>query len=140
MKYKSIFLLHFILISLVVNGQSVQRWNSGGKLNPLQANMDIRHYTLSLDVDIPNQAINGFVETDLILAHPADTILFDLIDRFEVKKILVEKQVANFSRKDDKIFITAGKRLTEGKHTVRIEYGGKPPIAARPPWNGGFTW
>ena len=140
MKYKLILLFHFIIISLGVNGQSPQRWNSGGKLNPLQANMDIRHYTLSLDVDIPNQMINGFVETDLILVHPADTILFDLIDQFEVKKIIVGKQVVHFSRKDDKIFITADKRFDKGKQKVRIEYGGKPPIAVRPPWNGGFTW
>ncbi len=139
MNYKSIFIL-FLLFSLSLNAQTIQRWNSGGKLNPLQANMDIRHYTISLEVDISNQRINGFVETDLILAHPADTILFDLIDIFKVKKIIVEKQIVSFSRKNDKIFITAGKKFNEGKHKVRIEYEGKPPIAARPPWNGGFTW
>jgi aminopeptidase N len=140
MKHKSISLFIFLFFSLGLSAQNQQSWNSGGKLNPLQANMDIRHYTLSLDVDIPNQAINGFVEVDFILTHPADTILFDLIDRFEVKQIRVEKQVVNFSRKDDKIFITSSKLFHEGKHTVRIEYGGKPPIAAKPPWNGGFTW
>ena len=140
MKRKIAFLLSLLCFSLTLTAQDVQHWISGGKLNPLQANMDIRHYTLSLDVDIPNQAITGFVETDLVLAHPADTLLFDLIDRFEVKKITVEKQVVKFLRKDDKIFITANKRFNEGKHTVKIEYGGKPPVAANPPWNGGFTW
>ncbi len=140
MKYQSIFLVIFLFLSLGINAQNTQSWISGGKLNPLQANMDIRHYTLSLEVDIPNQSINGFVETDLILAHQADTILFDLIDRFEVKRIWVDKQIVNFSRKEDKIFITTPKGFSAGKHTVRIEYGGKPPIAVKPPWNGGFTW
>jgi len=140
MKYKPMFLFSFLLFSLGLTAQDIQHWNSGGKLNPIQANMDVRHYTLSLDVDIPNQAIHGFVETDLVLTKPADTILFDLIDRFEVTKIMVEKRVVNFTRKEDKIFITSSQRFSEGKHRVRIEYGGKPPIAARPPWNGGFTW
>jgi len=140
MKYKSIILLHILFVGLALHAQKAQQWNSGGKLNPLQANMDIRHYTLSLDVDMAKQTINGFVETDLILSHPADTILFDLIDQFEVKKIMIEKKLGNFSRKDDKIFITTGKPFQGGKHRVRIEYGGTPPVAARPPWNGGFTW
>lgn len=138
MRY-SLILLATLFTNLSVNGQNVQRWNSGGKLNPLQGNMDIRHYTLSLNVDIPNQRIDGFVETNLLLAHATDTILFDLIDRFEVKKITVDKQSVSFTRKDDKVFVNH-KTFKEGKHLVRIEYGGKPPIAARPPWNGGFTW
>ncbi|MEJ0056031.1 MAG: hypothetical protein WDN75_10455 [Bacteroidota bacterium] len=138
MKYKSILFLT-LFFSWTLHGQSIQRWNSGGKLNPLQANMDIRHYTISLDVDISNQHIGGFVEADLILTNPADTILFDLIDRFNVQKITVDKQSVNFIRKDDKIFVT-GRSFSQGKHKVRIEYEGKPPIAAKPPWNGGFTW
>lgn len=138
MRY-TLILLTILFASMSLNAQNTQRWISGGKLNPLQGNMDIRHYTLSLNVDIPNQRIDGFVETNLILTHVTDTILFDLIDRFDVKKITVDKQSVSFVRKNDKIFITH-KSFREGKHNVRIEYGGKPPIAARPPWNGGFTW
>jgi aminopeptidase N len=140
MKHKSIIILFTVLIVFSSHGQPVEQWNSGGKLNPVQANMDIRHYTLSLDIDIPNQSISGFVETDLILAKATDSLLFDLIDRFVVKKIMVDKQVVNYTRSDDKIFITSGKRFIQGKHKVRIEYSGKPPIPVRPPWNSGFTW
>jgi aminopeptidase N len=138
MKYKSILLFSFLFSITSLTAQD--SWISGGKLNPLQANMDIRHYTLSLDVDIPNQSIDGFVETDLELAHVADTILFDLIDRFTVKKITVDKKVVKFSRGNDKIFITADKGFIKGKHKVKIDYNGKPPVAVKPPWNGGFTW
>jgi len=129
-----------LLSGLNLHAQSVQRWNSGGPLNPLQANMDIRHYTLSLTVDIAGQRIKGFVETNLLLSLPADTILFDLIDRFDVKKIYVDKKAVGFSRKDDKIFIVQPAAFKAGAHLVRIEYEGLPPVAARPPWNGGFTW
>ena len=139
MKSKLILLLFVLFTGLKLNAQQ-DAWISGGKLNPLQANMDIRHYTLSLDVDIPNQSIAGFVETDLLLSRPSDTILFDLIDRFTVTKISVDKKVVKFTRSDDKIFITADVRFPAGKHKVKIEYNGKPPIAARPPWKGGFTW
>ncbi|MBS1952183.1 MAG: hypothetical protein OJF59_001161 [Cytophagales bacterium] len=133
------YLIVFVFISCQLYAQhSPQRWNSGGKLNPLQANMDIRHYTLSLNVNIPEQRIEGFVETELILIQPADTILFDLIDRYNVKKIWVDNRPAAFLRKNDHIFIIG--RIQSGRHKTKIEYEGNPPVAVRPPWLGGFTW
>jgi aminopeptidase N len=140
MKYQHIFLLSLLFLNSTLTAQDIEKWNSGGKLDPLQANMDIRHYTLSLNVDIPDKSIAGFVETDLILVHPADTILFDLIDRFVVKEITVDKKVVKFTRGNDRIYITSDKQFLQGKHKVKIVYEGKPPIPARPPWSGGFTW
>lgn len=139
MKLLTVIALPF-LFSISGVAQKPQVWSSGGKLNPLQANMDIRHYTLSLDVDISNQAIDGFLEADLILQNSADTILFDLIDQFSVSKIIIDRQAINFRRRDDKVFIFGRDRFFAGRHKVKIEYGGKPPIAVNPPWEGGFTW
>jgi hypothetical protein len=53
--------------------------SSGGKLNPLQANMDIRHYTLALDVDIADESVAGYVTIDFILQQPTDKVLFYLL-------------------------------------------------------------
>ncbi len=137
----SLFTLLFLVLGLApLSAQKTQKWNSGGKLHPLQANMDIRHYTLSLEVDIPNQAISGFVETDLELKKATDTILFDLIDQFVVSAIRIDNKTVSFTRREDKIFITSDKTILPGKHQVKIEYNGKPPVAVNPPWQGGFTW
>ncbi len=102
--------------------------------------MDIRHYTLSLDVDIPGKSINGYTEIDLLLARAADTILFDLINRMKVKKVTVDGKAADYFQKDDYLFITGKNGFKAGKQKIRIDYGGKPPVAVKPPWNGGFTW
>ncbi len=66
--------------------------SSGGKLKLLQANMDIRHYTLALDVDIPNEAISGYAKIDFILEKPTDTLLFDLVHLLDVTKISAAKK------------------------------------------------
>ena len=63
---------------------------SGGKLNPLQALMDVRHYTLALEVDIPNQQIAGYVEVDVILSKATDSLLFDLYKGYKVSSIEVD--------------------------------------------------
>src|SRR5436190_13466948 len=120
--------------------RSISYMTSGGKLNPLQAIVDIRHYTLALDVDIERQQINGYTSIDLLLSQPTDTLLFDLVHLLTVKKITVNKKDAAFFQKDDHIFITGSKSFQPGKQTVKIEYGGQPPVAVKPPWKGGFTW
>jgi pterin-4a-carbinolamine dehydratase len=51
--------------------------------------MDIRHYTLSLKVDISKESITGFTDVDVILAKTADTLLLDLINLYEVSSIAV---------------------------------------------------
>jgi len=113
---------------------------SGGKLNPLQAIMDIRHYTIALDVNIEQQSIGGYTEIDLVLSQPTDTILFNLAHLYTIKKISVNKLNNAFVQMGDSIFIINNKKFNAGKQTVKIEYEGKPPVAVRPPWKGGFTW
>jgi aminopeptidase N len=114
--------------------------SAGGKLRPLQAIMDIRHNTLVLDVDIEKHAIDGYVETDLILSKSTDTLLFDLVHLLRVHNINVDKAKADFVQKGDSIFVLNKAGFKTGKHIVRISYGGQPPVAVRPPWKGGFTW
>ncbi len=114
--------------------------SSGGKLNPLQAIMDIRHYTISLNVDIEHKKIAGNTEISFLLSRKTDTLLFDLVHLLQVSAIKVNNKTAKFEQKDDKIFITSAGGFQAGKQVVKIEYAGEPPVALKPPWSGGFTW
>ena len=113
---------------------------SGGKLLPLQAIIDIRHYTIALEVDIKNQSISGSVEVSLNLSKKTDTILLNLVHLYTVTKISVNKKAVSFNQHDDKIFITAPAGFEMGNQQVTIDYNGIPPVAIKPPWDGGFTW
>jgi aminopeptidase N len=129
-------------VSLISAAQDrdISSLSSGGKLHPLQANMDIRHYTLSLAVDIAKHTINGFTEVDMILAAPTDTMLLDLVNHFTVSAVTVNGKKATFNHANHRLLITTGGNRLSGKAVVRINYGGEPPVAVRPPWLGGFTW
>ena len=122
------------------NNRDISYMTSGGKLQPLQAIQDIRHYTLALTVDIEHQSIQGTAEIDLILSKPIDTLLFDLVHLLTVSSITVNKQPVIFQQLNDKIYITNKTGFAAGKQTIKIAYGGEPPVAVRPPWKGGFTW
>jgi hypothetical protein len=122
------------------NSLDVSYLSSGGKLKPLQAIMDIRHYDINLDVDIAKRTIQGNTIVSLNLSKQSDTILLDLVHLLKVSKVLVNKKAVGFEQKDDKIFITSATGFKVGNQLVDIHYGGAPPVAVRPPWLGGFTW
>ena len=123
-----------------INSRDIAYLTSGGKLHPLQAIMDIRHYTIALDVDIAKQSISGSTEVSLNLSKKTDTILLDLIHLYKVTKIKVNNKAATFYQHDDKIFISSAAGFGIGNQKVFIEYSGIPPVAIKPPWDGGFTW
>ena len=137
-----VFSFLFMVVNLIAIGQNrdISNLSSGGKLNPLQANMDIRHYTISLDVDVSKESIKGYTEVDVVLANAADTLLLDLINFYQVSSILVNGKNHQFTHTDNKLYIVSDKGFQPGKAIVRVNYGGQPPVAVKPPWSGGFTW
>ena len=123
-----------------INSRDILYLTTGGKLQPLQAIMDIRHYNIVLDVDIAKQSISGSTEVSLNLSKKTDTILLDLIHLYKVTKIKVNNKAAAYYQHDDKIFITSAAGFEIGNQKVYVEYNGIPPVAVKPPWDGGFTW
>ena len=65
---RNLLLLFSTIISFTAEAQNLK---SGGKLKPEQAIMDIRHYTVALDVDTEQKTINGYTEIDLNLLQSA---------------------------------------------------------------------
>ncbi len=133
-----------ILIALLFAGQlyaqKLHTLTNGGKLKPEQAIMDVRHYTIALNVDIANKSIDGYTTVDVIMAQPTHVILLDLLDSFKVSKVLVNNKPQNFDYKNDMIKINLDNELPAGKASVKVFYGGKPHVARNPPWDDGFIW
>jgi aminopeptidase N len=112
----------------------------GGKLKPEQANMDIRHYTIDLALDIPGRSLTGYAIIRCDLLKPATSLLFDLMDSFRVQKVTVNGTQAEFTHDRHQLRITATQPWPAGLVTVRVDYAGHPMIAKRPPWDDGFTF
>jgi aminopeptidase N len=127
-----------LLLTLPFVGFS-QNLRSGGPLKPEQAIMDIRHYTIALDIDPKEQFISGYTDIDLILLKETDVLLFDFWHGLKVTGVYVNGQEKTFQHGEDDL-IRIAQSLTHGKVKVKIKYEGKPGIAERAPWTGGFQW
>lgn len=137
--------LFYSCLLLINTGQafaqaSTSRISSGGPLKPLQSIIDVRHYTIALNVDPEKQSINGYGQVDMILTRPTDTILLDLTHFYAITKTWVNNKAVSFTHINDLVYLKQPGGFAAGKQSVKIEYAGKPPVAARPPWQGGFTW
>ncbi len=102
--------------------------------------MDVRHYTIALNVNFEQKSIDGYTTIDVIMAQPTRVLLFDLLDSLGVKQVLVNNKKAPFEYKNNLIRINLPNELPAGKASVKVVYGGKPHIAIHPPWDDGFIW
>ena len=135
---RNLSILSLLLFSLTVNSQDLK---SGGILKPEQAIMDIRHYTVALDVDPSKKSINGYTEIDLNLLQRTNNLLFDFWHGLKISQLWVNGKIQTYTHtNDDYIKIPLSQQLPTGKVKVKVAYGGKPRVAPRPPWVGGFAW
>jgi len=131
----------FLFITTISLGIQAQNLKSGGKLKPEQAIMDIRHYTIVLNVDPEQKTINGYTEIDLNLQQSTNNLLFDLWHGLTISQVWVNDKKVNFKHtEDDLVNIALQQEHPAGKVKVNISYGGKPAIAEKAPWIGGFQW
>ena len=95
----SCFSVLILQVSMAQN-LDISYMSSGGKLKPLQAIMDIRHYTINMDVDIANKSIHGNTVVRLNLSKQTDTILLDLVHLLTVEKIKVDNNRYQLQRRN----------------------------------------
>jgi aminopeptidase N len=133
------FLLSLSLFTSITTIAQIEG-KSGGMLKPEQAIMDIRHYSLQLNVDPVTKTINGTAKIRLITSEATPYFLFDLSDSLPVSKTLIDGKTATFNHKGNLVSISLPQGIPAGNHEASIQYGGKPIVAKHPPWEGGFTW
>ncbi len=121
--------------------------NSGGPLMPEQAAYDVKSYDLVLRVDPAGQSIKGASTTHALIVHPTDWFVLDLDTALTVDSVtLVDSvkkahQPLHYERREGKLWVAFPKTRQPGEDVrVRVAYGGKPRVAPRPPWIGGFVW
>ena len=128
------------LLLLACTAAIAQRPSYGGKLKPEQANIDVLHYTIDLNLDIPGHSVDGNTSIRIKLLQPASALLFDLMDSFRVEKVTVNDKAATFTHENHELHITSAQPWPAGLATVKVQYAGHPMIAKRPPWDDGFTF
>jgi len=123
------------------NESSVRTLTSGGVLRPKQASYDVQHYDLKLTVDPERREIAGTLAMTAEVVEPRVGLMLDLDDAFEVTAVRADDQPVDFKHRFGEITIESEEVYdATGTVVIEVDYCGKPRVAPRPPWDGGFTW
>ncbi len=101
------------------------------------------YYDLNLKFDIDNKAIKGYNDIHFKVLKEHQTMQIDLFKNMNVDKIEMQGKELPYTRIYNAVIIdlTDAPTLSVGEVTsLRFYYSGKPIIARRPPWDGGFVY
>jgi aminopeptidase N len=117
---------------------------TGAPLGAVQQAMETPHLALALTVDPAGQSITGRADYTVRATTPLETVEFDLDPRLAVSEITLGGRPlagGQWSSEGGLISIALPAPLAAGETAnVGIAYAGKPRVAPRAPWDGGFVW
>jgi aminopeptidase N len=123
---------------------TAQTLNSGGVMPAEQARVHFDHAELHFTIDPAGQSIDASATLSFTAKSATDVLLLDLDRNLPISGIALDDQplaASQWSNPDGRLRIALPAPLaSSGKVRVTIRYGGKPHVAKKAPWDGGFVW
>ena len=117
---------------------------SGAERSLDQLQLDFEKADLKLRVEPASRSIRGDVALTFGARAPVTRIELDLDRNLPIDAIAVDGQplgASQWRNPQGKLTIDLPRRLEAGQQTtVRVQYHGRPHVARRAPWDGGFVW
>ena len=140
MKIKLCILL-FLFTCLGISQNFTRTDSIFGSITPQRAWWDLKHYDLDVSVFPERREITGTNTVTYTALDTGDELQLDLQAPMKLLSATQDGQSLEI-RKDGMFhYIQLKKKQKKGEtYTLKVTFSGKPVIARRPPWDGGFTW
>ncbi|HEU4642090.1 MAG TPA: M1 family metallopeptidase [Gemmatimonadaceae bacterium] len=112
-----------------------------GSDTPQRSWWDATFYDLHVHIEPADSSIRGYDGITYRVLRPASEMQIDLMTPLEVDSMVQDGESLRYRRDGNAFFVTltAPQQVGDSK-TITVYYHGKPRVAKRPPWDGGFTW
>lgn len=110
---------------------------------------DVKHYNISIDVDIANKRISGYNQiTFSVLKGGSNKMMqLDLQEPMDIEKVQdASDKPLPFKREGNVYWIDFGNKIfnetkeSKDDQSIYVYFKGKPGEAVNPPWDGGWVW
>jgi aminopeptidase N len=123
---------------------TAQTRKMGGPMPAEQMALIFEHLDLALKVFPDEKRIEGVATLSLRAKASISTLILDLFPKFTISEIDIDgRRIAPsaYSNPEGQLLIALAATVAAGTpFGARIVYAGTPPLAKRPPWEGGTTW
>jgi aminopeptidase N len=138
----------FALFALQANAQQLKKNDADserasflrGALTPVRTCYDINYYHLDVKIDIDDRSVSGSNEFVFTATQDFSELQFDLFENLTVEKVVYHGQELPFTREFAAVFVKFPTIKRGAKDSFTVFYSGKPQVAQRPPWDGGFIF
>ncbi|MGH7589839.1 MAG: M1 family metallopeptidase [Gemmatimonadales bacterium] len=112
-----------------------------GSIGPGRAWWDVTFYDLHVKVEPKDSSISGWNGISYRVTGPENEIQIDLQPPLTLDSVVQERHRLQVREDGNAWFVTLKAKQPMGAvKTVTAFYHGKPKVAKRPPWDGGFSW
>lgn len=112
-----------------------------GSITQERAWWDLEFYHLNVRINPADSSIKGSVNIRYKVLQPAQVLQVDLQRPLTIQRIIQDGKELDFRRDGNAFFVTLQKLQSTGnQESILVEYSGKPHVAKRAPWDGGFSW
>jgi aminopeptidase N len=112
-----------------------------GSITPERAWWNLKYYHLDIKVNPGDSTIYGSNTITYLALKSYGILQIDLQEPLDILKVEQNGRELQFKREGNVFWIKLSETPEPGRiYSLKVSYGGKPKISARPPWDGGITW
>jgi aminopeptidase N len=139
-----ICVLSLVLCALTfttVQAQFTRQDTLRGSITKERAWWDVTSYDLSVNINIPNNSIQGSNQVTFKTVEEGQIMQLDLQSPMVIDSVQYDGRLVNWQTEGNAHFIDLGMKIQPGQtQSIFIYYHGTPKMARKPPWDGGWTW
>lgn len=118
--------------------------NSGGLMPAEQRHVHFNHADLHIAVDPAHQRIDAIASLTFTALAPTGVLWLDLDRNLPISAVELDGKplpTSAWSNPEGRLKIQLPHALKVGERiTATVHYGGRPHVAKKAPWDGGFVW
>lgn len=112
-----------------------------GSITPEREWWDLTYYHLDIGVKPSDSTIYGSNTVTYRVLKTAEVMQIDLQEPMVLLKAEQNGKSLTFNREGNVYWVRMTEKQEPGRlYSVILNYGGKPKVSTRPPWEGGITW
>ncbi len=112
-----------------------------GALRAERTCYDVTFYDLNVKIDTGERSITGSNKIVFKTLEDFQTLQIDLFENMKIISIASAGKELKYRREFNAVFVEMNARMKVGETgEIAVSYYGKPTVAKRAPWDGGFVW
>ena len=101
---------------------------------------DVKFYDLHVTINPADSSIRGYNGITYQVLRPGREPQIDLMEPLVVDSVVQGGRRLRARKDGNAYFVTPARSTPHALSTLKVYYHGKPHVAVRPPWQGGFSW